>query len=150
MSKTMKKPKSELTAIPSDGLNSYIGKAWKENAYGPDEFDCWGLVAHIYKTHFNIDLPNFDVVPYTRRNAVLHLTDGKTDLVNDGTFRQVNQLKAYDIVMLEQQGMCMHVGIYVHGKVMHVSRFSNGCVLESVAAFRRKGTNMFAYRCNKL
>lgn len=36
---------------------NYIGKPWKAGAKGPDCFDCWGLLWHVYKYQKGIELP---------------------------------------------------------------------------------------------
>lgn len=39
-------------------INSLIGKPYKDNAYGPDEFDCWGLACFVQEKLFNRQLPH--------------------------------------------------------------------------------------------
>lgn len=36
--------------------SNYVGLPYEESSWGPDKFDCWGLIAHIYKKEFDIDL----------------------------------------------------------------------------------------------
>src|SRR4051794_1373074 len=44
-----------------DYLNSLIGKPWKANAKGPDEFDCWHLCANVRLVLFSHHLPDVPV-----------------------------------------------------------------------------------------
>jgi hypothetical protein len=34
-----------------------IGRPYRRGAHGPDEFDCWGLVRHVFATVHGIDMP---------------------------------------------------------------------------------------------
>ncbi len=38
-----------------------IGKPWAPNATGPDAFDCWGLVRHVFVVRHGIDMPEVAV-----------------------------------------------------------------------------------------
>jgi cell wall-associated NlpC family hydrolase len=34
-----------------------IGRPWAPDAYGPEQFFCWGLVHYVFKTRLGIELP---------------------------------------------------------------------------------------------
>jgi cell wall-associated NlpC family hydrolase len=34
-----------------------IGKPWQRGALGPDAFDCWGLVRHVFAARWGIEMP---------------------------------------------------------------------------------------------
>lgn len=34
-----------------------IGLPWARGAQGPDAFDCWGLVRHVFATRYGIEMP---------------------------------------------------------------------------------------------
>ena len=38
-----------------------IGKPWREGACGPDAFNCWGLVQHVFLERLGIEMPQVDV-----------------------------------------------------------------------------------------
>jgi len=38
-------------------VEAYLGIPYKEGSFGPDSYNCWGLLHHIQKTYFNTDLP---------------------------------------------------------------------------------------------
>lgn len=42
-------------------LRSLIGRPYKANAKGPEEFDCWSLVCEVRKNLFGDVLPDFEV-----------------------------------------------------------------------------------------
>lgn len=46
----------------------YIGKPWRLGATGPDEFDCWGLVCHVQRTHYGREMPPLAVYSSTPEN----------------------------------------------------------------------------------
>lgn len=49
---------ASLALVPSDWswVHGLIGKPWVSGARGPDAFDCWGLVWHVYRTVLGIEL----------------------------------------------------------------------------------------------
>jgi len=48
-------------------LNSYIGKKWKSGGTGPEAYNCWGLVADIYKKHLGFDVPIIKANEYDKK-----------------------------------------------------------------------------------
>jgi cell wall-associated NlpC family hydrolase len=36
---------------------SLIGKPWAPGGTGPDSYDCWNLVRHVFATRYSIDMP---------------------------------------------------------------------------------------------
>lgn len=41
-------------------INDVVGKPWKDRAYGPDAFDCWGLVIDSYNRLDKNPLPEVE------------------------------------------------------------------------------------------
>jgi len=127
-------------------LNDYIGVKWAPNGYGPNSFDCWGLVVDVYKNCLDTTLPSFDVHPFNARNVCSVIEAGRDALVDSGEIVEVKEPKTWDIVMLERGSLCNHVGIYISGQVLHVSETSRGCVLERFESFAKLGTGHKFYR----
>ena len=48
-----------MTANVFPDFLELIGKPYEPGARGPDSFDCWGLVTHVFKDAWGIDLPLF-------------------------------------------------------------------------------------------
>lgn len=42
-------------------ISSLIGKPWKANAKGPEEFDCWHLTKYVLQEFFDRQVPDVDV-----------------------------------------------------------------------------------------
>lgn len=51
-------------------ITHYLTKSWSSGGLGPDEFNCYGLVQDVYKTQWDIDLPNFMVEADDLRTTV--------------------------------------------------------------------------------
>ena len=45
-----------------DWINAVAGKPWVDRSYGPDSFDCWGLVVDSFRRIDGVELP--DVAGY--------------------------------------------------------------------------------------
>jgi len=133
-------------------INEYIGKPWVQNAAGPKQFDCWGLVMHIYKSQLNIDLPTILVDPYTVKGAAKALTKGcksasQNQLVDEVT---LNDIQDFDIVMLKNKNTCYHVGLHFKGSVLHVAHNDKkGVGLARLDNFVQCANSYGVYRCRK-
>jgi len=40
-------------------VREYLGKPYLRGAYGPDSYDCWGLVHSVFLRAFGVDLPHY-------------------------------------------------------------------------------------------
>lgn len=84
--------------------NRYIGKGWRFGARGPDEYDCWGLLLHVQRTYFGVDIED---VP---------LGDAARDLfaknMESGVW-QALQEPIHGAGILMRGGDDPHVGIYL-------------------------------------
>ena len=45
---------------PEEWCNDVVGKPWVDRSYGPDSFDCWGLVIDSFKRIEGIELPEVE------------------------------------------------------------------------------------------
>lgn len=85
-------------------LNDYLGKPYKRGAYGPNEYDCWGLVHHIYKHRYGIDLPfyheNMSTLEIAREMAKEHRC-----------FEEVTDYQNGDLLLLCGASRPYHIGI---------------------------------------
>lgn len=41
--------------------NQYIGKKWERGAEGPDAFDCWSFVRHVFKEQYGKNIPTMEI-----------------------------------------------------------------------------------------
>lgn len=119
-----------------DWVEDYLDKPFEELSYGPDSFDCYGLVWHVLHTQAGIDLPRFDDIEYqaARINAEISRQAGNVDdwETIQGTPQQ------FDVVVLRRAGESHHVGVWLDvdgGLVLHATR--TGVLATSLAALYR-------------
>ena len=93
----------------------YLGLPYTKTGFGPDSYNCWGLLIHIQKTYFNTEMP---LAPLGDEVACLNLFKTKTEC---GEWIQTKEPKHGDCVLLKG-GRNPHVGIYLDfdgGGVLH-------------------------------
>src|SRR5690606_1164989 len=103
-----------------DFLLPFLQAPFKHDAYGPQAFDCYGLVWYL-NFHFNgVDLPRFDDMEgqLERINATIQGQTLSKDWV------QVKTPQDFDLVLMRRAGEAHHVGAWFDvdgGKVMHAT-----------------------------
>ena len=115
----------------------YVGKPWKPGEYGPEFFDCWGLVWHVATQHYGIQLPKFQGCHTMGLTAMAKLI---THEIFDN-WKPLQRPKDGCCVAMSQGGPIHHVGIYVQtdgGVVLH-SNMARGTVAQSIAATKASG-----------
>ena len=115
-------------------VSKYIGKGYKENSRGPDEYDCYSLMLAIEKDlgHNLIDC-RYDV--RTRENRRKAVEDGK----KDPHFEKVEKPLAGCVVILYYNNVPQHVGVYIgNGKVIHAT-FDRGVVIDELRVLNVEG-----------
>lgn len=78
-----------------------IGKPYAWGAFGPNSFDCGGLVKYVYKQAVNMELPM-----------------GTTNQEKYGTEANLKALQAGDLLFYGSRGNTYHVGIYIGNNQM--------------------------------
>lgn len=102
-------------------INDYMGKPYAQLAYGPDCFDCYGLVWHVCKTRGGMDLPKFHDIQYqaARIDAEIKGQAASKD------WQQVQEAREFDVVVMQRAGEALHVGVWLAvdgGRVLHATR----------------------------
>lgn len=118
-----------------DWINDYLGLPFEELSYGPDTFDCYGLVWHVLQHHAGVTLPRFDDIDYqvARINAEICQ---QADL---DCWQRITQPEDFDVVVLRRAGESAHVGVWLGvdgGKVLHATR-ANGVICTACGALDR-------------
>jgi len=124
----------------------YLGLPWISGHAGPGSFDCWGLVRHVQKNHFNRELPPV-VVDADNVRAVVNEFTGNSERKN---WLEVESPVEGDCLLLSQSKEPTHVGIWLDidgGGLLHAVQ-GVGVVFSSRSNLRLLGYNVLgAYRC---
>lgn len=115
-------------------VSKYIGKGYKENSRGPDEYDCYSLMLSIQKDlgHELIDCRYDARTKESRKRAI---EDGK----KDPHFEKIEKPLAGCIVILYYKDVPQHVGVYIgKGKVIHAT-FDRGVIIEELRSLNVEG-----------
>lgn len=103
-------------------LDQYIGLPYREGARGPDAYDCYGLVAEVYRAGRGILLPDWyqDAPgPQAASRAIAAAVAGEVD---GGRSLQVDEPVDWDIAVVGSNRRPHHVGIVFAGGVLHAAR----------------------------
>lgn len=111
----------------------YIGLKWvnggRDIATG---VDCWGLLHHIYKEHYKIELPLFNGIDAENNLSVSRMIDN-----NKNDWMEIKTPIEGCAVGLSKNKLLHHVGVFVCGVVIHADR--NGVVAQSISALKLNG-----------
>lgn len=107
----------------------YIGLHYENRGRGP-RFDCWGLVWHVLKTEFGVEVPSYanDYADAAERSEVSALIESN---YSSGLWQRVskNQEQPGDIVVLNISGKPRHCGVVVGpGWMLHIEQGINACL----------------------
>lgn len=119
----------------------YIGLPWRSKAYGPDAYDCWGLVSHCLRAHYGLDMPLHEAVP---TGDVLRFSHAVRDHIKTGLWQQQDEPAEGSVVLMARGRIYQHIGLYTGGRVLH-SHEKTGVCLESLTHLRRGGLAHFQY-----
>ena len=101
-----------------DYINQAIGKSWKPCTYGPDSYDCWGLVVDSFEKIDGVKLP----VLSAYQTSKLDLKNGMGEAIEKGCWARIEEPKDGCVVAcLNEQGSLIHVGRYFFKQLFHSS-----------------------------
>lgn len=104
-----------------DWIFNYLNKPWISGGYGPDSYDCWGLVWAVYTQQYDIPLPRFPEVDAKDHLRVSReLLKGKDHTSWETTSAPLSG----DVVLMGQGKYPTHVGIYLEndgGVILHAT-----------------------------
>lgn len=116
---------------------SYIGLPWKYGASGPEEYDCWGFVREIQRSHFQLELPEIDYGPDWHTAA-----DNLDRHPEKRNWVQVVDPSEGDVVMLARSRLPVHIGVYITANaqpgVLHCLQ-GTGVIFQPLATMRMSG-----------
>jgi len=107
--------------------NKYIGKPWAKGQFGPNAFNCFGLVHDIYQNKYNIKMPIL-LIPEDNSSAIKIVLNHHPER---SRFYEVKQPKEGDIVIMNDS----HCGIVINPSrigVLHSYRPYGGVVFQEI------------------
>ncbi len=107
----------------------YLGKPWIVGKNGPDAFDCWGLLEHIYINQKGVELPRFTGINKLDKTQVSNTIAKSIGSEWERLEKPVN-LCAVGLSNLPHR--IFHVGCFIEkdaGYVIH-TRKDFGCMIE--------------------
>lgn len=117
----------------------YIGRPWVNGGRDIQSgVDCWGLLCHVYRQHYNINLPVFIGVDAADNRAVAKLMN------QHDQWRELPTPMEGCAVALSKNKALHHVGLYVCGRVLHAME-GQGVVSQTVATLTAKGWTTIRY-----
>lgn len=113
--------------------NIYIGIPWVSGGRSIEEdggLDCWGLVYDIYKNKYNVILPRLDSLDITQGSSATNIKlQGYYPSIRE-VLEEVSDVREGDILLFNEMGEPLHVGLAVDRRHMIHMRIKLGCVLE--------------------
>ena len=105
-------------------ISDYITKAWSSGGAGPDDFNCYGLVRDVYRTQWDIDLPEFMVEADDIRATVGTIADE----LKKARWEELDGPEHGALTLFSYRVVPTHVGIWLDydgGVVLHSSKQLN-------------------------
>lgn len=67
--------------MTADDINRYVGLPWQSGATGPHAFNCWGLLQHVQREYFGVELPDLVFGDAAREAYAARLHSGDWEAV---------------------------------------------------------------------
>ncbi len=124
----------------------YIGLPWVRGARGPDAYDCWGLLVHLYRSRYKTELPD---APHTELKEFARLVTAEVN--NPTTWTQVSVPFEGCAVAIGGTEFFHHVGLWLDvdgGKILHCASMKK-TVAETLRGLKASGMRrVLFYRHN--
>lgn len=123
-------------------ISALVGKPWKANAKGPDEFDCWHLAQFIHRNLYQNVLPDVEVPPHVGWKWMIMQFTTHPEIQNWVERLQGQIVKAKDgsIVLMGHNKSPAHCGVWLahERKIIHCSQ-DFGVIKQTVAELKACG-----------
>lgn len=122
----------------------YLGKPWQIDGFGPESFNCWGLVWWIYRRHYATELPQYAGINPKDTPA---RTRAFTTASGAGDWLPLAAPADGCVVGLSAGRLIHHVGIFLAidgGLVLHACD-GKGVLCQSLPALRASGFNRISF-----
>lgn len=116
-------------------LDAYIGLPYREGARGPDAYDCYGIVAAVFRAAHGVSLPDFYQDASGPGSASRAISAAVRGQIDGGGVIPVEEPQDWDIAIVGSGRNLHHVGLYVHGGILHATR-QMGSAWQPLSRFR--------------
>lgn len=103
-------------------IDSFIGLPYREGARGPEAYDCYGLVAAVFRAVRGVELPDFYQATPGPQSASRAISAALAGEVAGGRSTPVEEPADFDIAIVGSTLRPHHVGVVFKGGVLHASR----------------------------
>jgi cell wall-associated NlpC family hydrolase len=119
-------------------MDNLIGVPFEWGGRGPDKFDCYGLVMHLYREAHGVELPDY-MSPSNSTTAAIMMA--KEMSLWKSVDQQVNS-----VVLIRVNSMAAHVGFVLNSsKFTHTWEKSGGVVVERLSTWQRRIIGYYEY-----
>ena len=132
--------------VPVGWQSGLIGSPWELDAAGPDAFDCWGLVEHVWAEQAGLDLSPFRAGEVSGELRARHkqVAVWTADAVDAQRFIALAQPRPLAIGIVRHKRFPVHVGLYAEGGLfVHACQDSGQVRQDRVSNYRTaKGSRL--------
>ncbi len=103
-------------------VNDFVGLPYREGARGPDAYDCYGLVAAVFRALRGVELPDWYQDAPGPQGASRAIAAALCGEVSGGRSVKVEAPQNFDIAIVGSSSRPHHVGVFMDGGVLHSSK----------------------------
>lgn len=103
-----------------------IGKEFLDGGRGPDHYDCWGLVAEVFR-RFGIQVPDYKISCEAKTEI-----NGQINSERKKWERCTGEIPVPALVVFMENGICNHTGIHIGNKQFIHARERTGVAIENM------------------
>lgn len=103
-------------------LDDFVGLPYREGARGPEAYDCYGLVAAVFRAFRGVELPDWYQESPGAASASRTIGAALRGEVAGGLMERIEVPEDFDIAIAGSSHHPHHVGVVAAGGVLHASR----------------------------
>ena len=122
-------------------LERYIGAPWADNGTDDNGFDCWGLLVHVYRTFYDINIP--ETYTYNLENKI-RTTKLIEEVTQTPSWQEIATPVEGCAVGLSQNKHIHHVGVWIDDACLHANR-RFGVVYQNLRQLNMSGYSLIKF-----